>query len=256
MKQIDTIIIGATALALPLAYKLGESCLVVESSFSAGTEFVDAIAASVENTSTSRNGIAGELRDELLQKNIMSSDGRLHILALGGLLAGRYLETGCHLLLGSVLVSATQISGGFIVELFCPECGYLQYTAKRIIDTRVHDFMDCQKSFGLLLCGDNTLTEYDDGSAYLRQGRFDDEYILRLRIRRDASIPEAQTAADRYIAENRSHLGSAKVAGIALVFGYEFAAPLEITRDDVRYIPSASYPDLLSAIEGGERICL
>ena len=256
MKEIDTIIFGATALALPLAYSLGERCLVVESGFSAGAEFVDALVATPTKVTEPETRLASQLRAELLNSGILSNNGRIHILALGGPLAKHYLETGCHLLLGAIPVSYAATSNGFVVEVFSHECGYLQYTARNIVDTRVRGFMDYKKSLGLLLCRDDSLEEYDDGAAYLQKGRFDDEYILRLRVDRAASIPASELAADEYISINRIKLGHAKVAGIALAYGYEFAEPLDLTRDGVRYIPSASYPDVLSAISGGERIWL
>lgn len=256
MKQIDTIIYGATALALPIAYSFGERCLVVESGYSAGAEFADALVATPTGVSEPETRLAARLRRELLDAGILSADGRIHILALGGLLAKHYLATGCHLLLGTIPVSQNLTSDGFAVELFNPEQGYLSYHAKTVIDTRVLGHMVFEKSFGLLLCGDSSLKKYDDGSAYLLHGRFDDEFILRLRVGRNATIPESELAADEYLAHNRDKLGRAKVAGIALAFGYRFASPLDFTRDGVRHIPSAAYPDVLSAVSGGERIWL
>jgi hypothetical protein len=256
LKLINTIILGATSLAYPIAARLGSDCLVVERGISAGAEFSDAMDASPIEMKHEFNGLSAGLRDELLQRNILSEEGGLHILAVGGVLAERYLLTGCELLLNSMLESVVKTSDGMLATLFTPECGYTQYLAKNVIDTRVRDFMDCQKTFGVLLALDSGLVPFDDGEVYLQKGRFDDEFVLRFRVARNATIPDAQKLADKWIAENNSRIGNSKASGIALEFGWEFERPLDFIRDGIRYIPSAVYRDLISAVEGGEAVCL
>ena len=118
MKQIDTLIIGATALAYPLAARLGGAALVVESGFSVGAEFSEAmIAERVKNAGT-HTGLAGEICAELEKRGVLLPDGRIHILAVGGALAGKYLETGAEILLGTAVTDISRVQDGFIATLF------------------------------------------------------------------------------------------------------------------------------------------
>lgn len=255
MKQIDTLIIGATTLAYPLAARLGGSALVVESGFSVGAEFSEAMMAE-RAKKTEKSGLAGEFCTELENRGILLPDGRLHILAVGGLLAGKYLETGAGILLGTAVTDISRVQDGFIATLFGAERGYEQVFAKRVVDTRVRDFMDCRKVFGLMLAGEKDIDVWSDDKSFVEHGVFDDEYILHLYVDRNSTIPDCEKYADEWLKANRSRIGNARVAGITLVFSYRFAEPVREERAGIIYVPSASYPDVISAVRGGEELCL
>ncbi|MCI8388266.1 MAG: hypothetical protein HFE63_07380 [Clostridiales bacterium] len=255
MKRINTIIIGATALACPLAASLGGECIVVERGFAAGAEFSSAMDASRLKTQE-LSKYSADILAELKERRIADDSGNVHILAVGGVLASRYLDSGCKLLLGASVMSVESTSDGLLTTIFTPEEGYTQYLAANVIDTNVHDFMGYTKTFGVLLALDSSLAEFNDGEVFMQKGRFDDEYILRFRVARDTTIPEAEKLADEWMAANKAKLGTSKAAGIALEFGYEFESTIDIMRGGVRYIPSAAYGDVMSAIEGGTAVCL
>ena len=115
--------------------------------------------------------------------------------------------------------------------------------------------MEYRKTFSLMLT-DGIPQVGGEGSPRVRHGRFADESVLTFDVPRDSTLPDAQKIADRWLRENRARLGGAVVAGPALAFGYRFDAVVDVTRDGVRYVPSASYPDAVSAFEGGETLCL
>ncbi|MBQ8508708.1 MAG: hypothetical protein IJ493_02260 [Clostridia bacterium] len=255
MKHYHTILIGATALAYPIAVRLGGDCLTVEPGFSAGAEFSDAMRAEPVDT-RALPPIAAALAAELKGRGILSEDGRLHILAVGGVLCGCWAKCGGTLLMGARATEIVQTGDGFAVTVFHPQTGFTTYSAARVIDTTVRDFMDYQPTFGLLLARDEWLTPFDDGDVYLQRGLFADEFVLRFRVPRGATIPEAQAIADRWLETHRERLGSAQAAGIALYMGQEFRLPVDMVRDGVRYLTSASHPDLMSAVKGGELVCL
>ena len=89
-----------------------------------------------------------------------------------------------------------------------------------------------------------------------RRGRFADESVLTFDVPRACTLPGAEKIANAWLTENRARLGNAHVASPALAFGYRFDAVTDTERDGVRYVPSASYPDAVSAFEGGETLCL
>ncbi len=254
MKEINTLIIGASAFACGLASRLGADCLVVERGFSAGAEFADAMSATPIDLTREYSDETKSLVEELKSRNILSEDGRLHILALAGVLAGRFLQYGARMLHGASVISVEPISRGRLATVFTPEEGYTQIIAKQVIDTRVRDFMDATKIFSVMLAGGRP--ELAEAEPKLLHGRFDDEYILRFSVARDASLPECEELADAWLKSHKSELNGAKAASISLEFGWEFPAPLDETRAKVRHIPSASYADVISAFEGGESLCL
>ena len=251
MKQIDTLILGATALAYPLAAKGGESCLVVEQGFSAGAEFGDAMQAA--HPAKPDTPLASDFAAELTERGILDEKGGLHILAVSTALSGRFLSTGCGLLLGTQTIEVKKTADGFEALLFTPARGYETVKAARVIDTRVRPFMEYEKTFAFLLAGETGLTEFDEGDVTLTKGSFDDEFILRITVGKDDSISDAHRKADGWFASNRARFGKAMITGMALAFGYRFAAPVDAIGDNgVRYLVSASYPDVLAAVKGGE----
>ena len=124
-----------------------------------------------------------------------------------------------------------------------------------MIDTLPQDFMAYRKTFSLMLA-DGIPDVGADGSPRLRHGRFADESVLTFDVPRACTLPGAEKIADAWLTENRARLGNAHVASPVLAFGYRFDAVTDTERDGVRYVPSASYPDAVSAFEGGETLCL
>lgn len=254
LKKIKTLIIGTTALACGMASVLGADCIVVSRDSSAGAEFVDAMNAA--RVDVSRLGAAGQsLADELKSRGILNDNGETHILALSGVLARLFLESGCEMLLGASVISVVRTSDGFSATVFTPSEGYMEILAANVLDTTVRPFMDCRKTFGVMLAGETALPCEIDG-VKLQKGFFPDEFILRFEVEKDATIPDAERSADEWLIANRDKLGKARAASIALFFGWEFGSPLDFTKDGVRYIPSASYSDAVSAFDGGASICL
>lgn len=244
MKEFDTIIIGTTAAALGIAARLGGDCLVIDRGWSACREFGDAMRADPVDMSRTLSPFTASVREELLRRRILSEDGRLHVLALGGVFAARFLQTGCTLLLGAHLEAVRPAEDGFAAELFEVQDGRRTVFAKHIIDTTVHEWMECRKMFAVMLANDAALTP----SENLLHGYFDDEFILRFEVPAACDFPAAQALADGWF---MSH-PECTAASIALEFGHLFDAPLDtMLGDGVRYLPSASFPDVLAALEGG-----
>lgn len=252
----DTLIVGATAVGLALADRLKQHCVVVGNGYSAAAEFADAMATAPIDMTHDFTGLAGEIKAELCERAILSEDGRIHPLAVAGVMARRYLLTGCMLLCGAVLTSVEKTDGGYHCTVFTPEEGYRVYECRRVIDTLVHGFMDCEKTLAVLLQGDGTLTEFTEEKLSLTRGRFADEFVLRFTVGRDDDMPTVQKQVHSWLLQNRARIGQATVATNALEFGYRFVSPVETERDGVCYLPSASYDNVLAAIEGGEKVCL
>lgn len=255
MKETRTLVIGTTALACGLASRLGADCTVVVSGWSAGAEFADAMVAEPIDLARNRAPLSAALAEELWERNALSRTGEVHCPALAGAFAKRFGAAGCRVLLGTRVLGIARQADGFLVTLFLPREGKTELYAERVIDTEPRTFMEYRKTFSLMLTG-RIPQVGGEGAPRVRHGRFADESVLTFDVPRDSTLPDAQKIADRWLRENRARLGGAVVAGPALAFGYRFDAVVDVTRDGVRYVPSASYPDAVSAFEGGETLCL
>lgn len=247
MKHINTLIIGASAAGLGLADRLGEDCMVIDRGWSAGQEFCDAMRNDPVPMTRELSPYAADFRGELLRREILTADGRLHVLALGGVMSARYLDTGCSLLLGASVTKIEQTDDGFKVGIFEVQNGRRTVMAHRIIDTTVHPFMNCTRVFSLMLCGNASLAEGKMDGAVLVRGRFEDEFTARFHVPRDSDIPAAEKIADTWL---HAH-PECKAASISLKFAHIFAAPIDIVRHGVRHLVSDSFEDVIAAVNGG-----
>ncbi len=253
MKKTKTLILGATAFACGLSGVLTDFIVASEDT-SPGGEFADAMVnhpVDVKSLGAAGKGIA----DELVSRGCLDDSGRIHILALSGVFAKRFYDSGREILFSTFPVSIERTSDGFLTTLFSSVDGYIQVLSERVIDTRADDsdLHGAKKTFGLMLSG-----SVDPGKisgAKVTRGYFDDEYVLRFEVPAEFSVPDAEKFADGWLRENHSSLGGAKAAAIALRFGYESASPIDYTKDGVRHIVSASYPDALTAFDRGASFC-
>ena len=248
MKTVDTLLIGASAVALGIAARLGEGCMVVDAGWSACREFADAMRADRVDMTAELTPYAASVRDELLARNILSEDGRLHVLALGGVIAKRFLETGCHLLLGTSVLGVKPSDGGYDVTLFESQRGRLTIHAARVIDTTPNNRMDYRQVFSVMLAGNADLVESDT----LVRGLFADEFIARFELPIGCDLPTAQAFADAWLLSHPE----CKAASVSLEFAKIFDAPLDEMFGGVRYFVSDSFHDVIAAIDGGARCLL
>lgn len=255
MIRTKILIVGTTALACGLAGRLGADCTVIDRGWSAGGEFADAMVAELVDLTGNRLPLTEALIDELWERGALNRTGNVHIPAFAGAFAKRFRASGCRLLLGTRVTGTERREDGFHVTVFLPREGYSEIVAEQIVNTEPQAFMEYWKTFSLMLT-DGEPEPMAGASPCVRRGRFADEFLLTFDVSWDCTVPGAQKLADAWLGENRSCLRSAVVAGTALAFGYRFDAVTDTVRDGIRYVPSASYPDAVSAFEGGEGLCL
>lgn len=255
MRETRVLIVGATALACGLAMRLRADCTVIESGYGAGAEFADAMRADPIDLAKERAPLTEALAEELFERNAISRKGEPHIPGFAGAFAKRFRASGCRLLLGTRVTGVERLENGFSVTLFQPQEGYSEILAEQVVNTEPQKFMDCRKTFSLMLT--DGVPDIGSGTnPSLLHGRFAEESILTFDVPQSCTLPQAQRMADEWLTAHRDLLRGAKVAGPALVFGYRFASAVDVMRDGVRYVPSASFPDAVSAFEGGEILCL
>ena len=253
MKQTDTLILGASAAAYPLAAKLGERCLVADNGITPGGEFADTFNYTPFDVTRPLTPLAAQVRDELLARGLMNENGLFHIPPVGGVMCKRFLETGCKLLAETSVVSIAHADGAFLVTLFNAADGYTVCRAEKVIDTRTHSFMPCRTTFAVLMAGDANEPDLHDAGVTVQHGLFDDEYAVHFDVPFDKSVPDCERMAYRYLLDHRDTIGQARVAGIAMRKAHHFDAPYDKMRDGIRYLASESFPTFIDAITGGER---
>lgn len=253
MKHIETLILGASAAAFPLAAKFKERCLVADNGITPGSEFADTFIYTPFDVSRPLPTLAAEVRDELVARGLMNESGAFHIPPVGGVLCGRFLETGCKLLAETSVASVAHEDGAFLVTLFNAKDGYTVYRAENVIDTRTRSFMPCRTTFAVLLAGDTHAPSINNDGVRVQHGLFEDEYAVHFDVPFDASVPECQKQAYAFLLSHRADLGKLRVAGIAMRKAHFFDEPYDKTRGGIRYLASESFPTLLDAIAGGER---
>ncbi|HHX54694.1 MAG TPA: hypothetical protein GX704_07275 [Clostridiales bacterium] len=251
MADYDLIILGASASALPLAARFGARCLAADEGISPGAEFVDALRADVCPTA-GLSGFAADFGKRLFRRGIMTDEGRIHIGAAGGELAAAFLESGCQLLT-SVSVTETGRDGeDFFVEMHAGDSGYMKFTASAVVDTRIHDFMEYEKSCAASVRGD--LKEGIYPGFELIRGAFDKEFVMRAPVGREDSLFEAHKRLLELFSD--PIFKGAKICWLAAGFSYRLLKPYDGYKDEVGiiYIPSAGQPSLLEAIDAGVKL--
>ena len=259
MKETRTLVIGTTALACGLASRLGADCTVVDSGWSAGAEFADAMVAEPIDLARNRAPLSAALVEELWERNALSRTGEVHCPALAGAFAKRFGAAGCRVLLGTRVLGIARQADGFLVTLFLPREGKTELYAERVIDTEPRAFMEYRKTFSLMLT-DGIPQVGGEGSPRVRHGRFADESVLTFDVPRDSTLPDAQKIADRWLRENRARLGGAigstpswTLRGTACVTCRRLPIPTRcrLLREGKRYVFEQTYHGRRTAYRDG-----
>lgn len=251
MKHKKTVIIGATAFALGLASIYKNDCLVIGLDSTVCGEFADAMDNSkVDFSNLSPHG--QELCDELKSRGVLNALGELHILALSGVSAKRFLDSCCELLLDTIVVSVEYRDDKFILTLFSTVDGYMKISADNLIDTTVNEEdlekYSITKTYGVMLVGEES---FPKACGNFTKGYFADEYILRLDVPIGASIPDAQKLTDEFLFEHSEVFKKAKVASTALTFGYRVDSEINYVKNGIKHIPSGAFPDVVTSFDRG-----
>lgn len=250
MKHISQLVIGASVLGSGAAVAAEKNSAVTEPGIVVGSEFVQAFRHRYTETPS---GASVCLYNEMMKRNAVSDDGRLHLFPISGILAYYLKNSGAEVRFAQTVVDISPENGGYIVTL-CGESGIERIFAEKILDTTsLGALHDAAKNFKInkSLCamllgngGENT------ENVTFRKGRFDGETIMELALDFSCGLCEARQKMAEVWAELK--LGGVQLAAVADEFCYDFCEPVtaEISPGWV-WKPSVSYGSLFSAYEEG-----
>lgn len=292
MNKTSLLIIGATVLGTAAATSSGGDYVLLEEGVTPGWEFVSAFRhrpfGDIQNSGDQqqvsergktqginafqqsgeqkeKQGFVGSrqfseptkrLYDGLLRRNCISEDGGLHLFPAAGLLASCLLERQGEVHFSTVVTNIMSKDGGYLVEASGLD-GKMSFWAERVLDTTslgvLHPLaVDCviQKSLCGMLVGQ--CEELEEEPLSLVKGRFDNEYILRLRLPFDISWPQARLALHEAWQQVWKRFPACRFTVSALEYDYEFDAPVaREVKAGWQWRPSVSCGNLFEAFEGG-----
>lgn len=258
MNQIlhySTVVLGATAFGCAYACSHPETTAVVEESLNVCGEFCGALRAD-PLTQPPQTGFGAELFAELQQRNLVNSAGEICIPAVSGLFSRRLLQSKAAVYLQCRLAETKKQNGRFVLTVFGPD-GFFTLSCDRILDTRTKALpqtVQRQYAFCAMLAGKSgefTAPPKALGPLQVRHGRFSDEYILRLPLKKPLPLPLAAEQLTKHWAQHQNLAPGLKIAAFATRLEERLLAPYCREENGVALVPSAGYENLLTAAAEG-----
>lgn len=252
MKKVQLLIIGATVLGTAAALK-EKDVMIIDNSMLCGAEFVQAYKKTRVDMTLASD--AGVLYEPMRRMNIISDEGYVHLLPVGGVLASLLKEAGVYVSFFTQAFEISKITDGFIVKV-SNQNGIETIFAEKILDTTSNGTMhglfeeyDVKKSICATLVGPSG--EASDNYSFIR-GRFDNETVLELNVDKNDTFGEARCRINKLWQDIHKKLPETRFATCAQRFAYEFS---EAVKREVMpgwtWQPSVSYGDLFAAFKEG-----
>lgn len=260
MNQIthySTVVLGATAFGCAYACTHPKNTAVVESGLNLCSEFCAALRAD-RITEPPQTGFGKELLGELQQRGLTAKNGTVCVPAVSGVFAKQLLQSNAAVYLQCRLAEKTVQNGCFVLTLFGPN-GFFKLSCNKILDTRTVSLpqtVSRQYAFCAMLAGAAgafTPPPATAGSLQIVQGRFADEFILRLPLKKPLPLPQAAQLLTAQWQQHHKLAGGLKIATFATALEERFPAPLFWEENSSAVIPSAGFKNFLAAAEEGSK---
>lgn len=228
----EVIVLGATFAAAGIAHTYKKSCLILEQSLQAGSEFFGALQYGTGYEKPVQ-GEAAALQKRFAESNIYSCDAEIY----------PYLQEA-DILFGSKIVSVERTETGFLCTAHGVE-GFCTFTAKQVIDTRCDEKMSHCKTFNMLV--ESKQTPAFSGVTAEKAG-MEDHYVLRFPVALSCGYAEARAAA-KTVVEQFSE--SQKLLLSAWMFDYQVQEGYPKIGNGILYLPSKLYENPVMAFAAG-----
>lgn len=250
------IVLGATFAGIGAAYSDRNNTLIIERTSLVGYEFINAFRTGENWNDVPLSREGKQLKQGLLQRNILSAQGEVHIPAVGPFLYDNIRKDSIHVFLMAEVVDITRNTDCYCVQVYTAS-GFKKFFAKSVLDTRTES-LPCEfiksKSINAMLyseeAGDiNNLVS--DGAVEFIKGKQKGEMIVRLSI--DAEDDWITAREKLHILwMNRPEAWRAwKIMAVSGVFDIRAnKGPVFIT-DGWQLLPSSAYRNPLEAFEAG-----
>lgn len=242
--QYDVIVLGATFTAAGLLQVYKDKCLVLERRPQAGYEFFNAINFGTDYNKQLQTDAAKALREKFIEKKAFNGER----ICLFDCAAPFYsLLKGKNVMLNMELVSIIPTPDRFSVTVHGVS-GYRTYSAKTIIDTRVHQNMIAEKTLNLLVSSENCDLLDLPSSFKLEKWGYTTDVLIKCPVDVKANYLDARKAVADVI---RILPEGCKAALVADMFDCRLKGSYPYKKDGITYIPSSSYSNPLLAFDAG-----
>jgi hypothetical protein len=257
--HIPILIIGATFTGIGIAAAARERSLIIEQGAQPGSEFISSYRQGVNWDYLPHTEAGNRLRQELIERNVLGDNGRVHIPAALPILC-RYLESErLPVMLMTSVVSIIKRKDDFEVTLIHTS-GLQTIIAEQIIDTtgrgwgKDTSLPATRKSLNAMLHNpesSSSLPQTFDSRMTVSIGRFVTGAILELELHPDDDWITARRKLHSLWSGRPESWRSWSIAAIADAFDYRTArGPVSMEKNRIR-LPSCAYSNLLEAYEAG-----
>lgn len=257
---VPVFIYGATLAGLGIATSNPDETFLAEPTALVGSEFIASFNPGDcwENSLISDE--ANALRNDLLQRNLLSENGRVHLPPIAPVLFQLIREKNLNVKMMTKIVDVQPSPKGYEIT-FYNSSGLQKIEAGAIIDTTATCAsspaqqvpIQYRKVNAMLHCADpQDLPELEDKSVELVQGLFPGEVILKLDVDVNDGWMEARQKLHEYWLHRPKVLSSWILAAVADSFEIGVAKDAHQVADNWTWFPSAAFPNLLQAFDGGQ----
>lgn len=223
--------------------------VILEESTMLSPEFAGAYRA--EPITEPLTAVGRAFRDDLFARNLLVPDGRISIPAVTPYFARILLAGNTKTLCMTHVYETVQTDDGYIVRYVNTD-GYGELFCHKIMDTRVHMQDEARITLRAMLVGHGCpIDGYNTAGIRVLHGRFDSEFILAMDCEDDGFTARA-LYRKRWAQLCHTDFALWETATIASYLAYEYPAPFVVdVAEKYRICPSASYPNVMAAYEGG-----
>lgn len=258
--QTPLLIYGATAAGIGLLLKHHPHALLVERSAQVGHEFVAAFHPGSHWQQQPHWEPARQLYDEMMVRNLLSLDGRVHLPPVAVVLMNLVKQEKLNFHLMTRIVAVEPLVQGYEVTLQNAD-GLQKIIAGRIVDT-TSDCESCpaypplpiyRKLNAMLFCNqaDAKVPVLEEGAGEIVQGRFPGELIFKLDLEKDDDWVSARRKMHHYWQNRPAALVPWTLAAIADRFEVHVEKGPHCVAPAWRWLPSCAYENIVAAFDGG-----
>lgn len=248
--SVETVLFGATFYAVSYVAAASEKCLIIERKSIVGSDFAACLNAA-ECTTAEYSPMTCSFRAKLIKSGILLENGNIHIVPVSLMLSEFILEHHLSILLETEIVYVQKKGDHFCIRIFSRD-GFQTIIARKIIDTDAFAAEGAYRTLGLMLVNGTKPLVIPEQIGFVQKERFADEWIFHLRLSQDDNTVSAREKM-RDIIERTDILGDWQAGGVGACFAWHYpnGSVREWTENGVLRIASASFGNLLSAMEGG-----
>jgi len=252
------VVLGATFAGLGAAYSRIDETLILERSALVGYEYINSYHPGEGWQETKLSEKGEDLKAELMRRQILGEDGRVHIPAVAPVMYNRINHDKLQLQFHTEVTAIHEHEQGWEITIYSPS-GFSRLLAGAILDTRPEHAPEgaiTGKRLGAMLnCGSDE-PELPDGETLgvrFGRGKLAGEVMVGLRIEKTDDWLAARHKLHELWSKRPEAWQAWTLSAVAGYFGYE-GQPEESSWTERRsFLPSYAYPNPLAALEAGIR---